>query len=51
MSQAKFIGPITITLLAVVWIAACFAGFDAQVVGGLSILSFIAALMAFLTWR
>lgn len=51
MSQAKFIGPITIALLLLVWAAAFFGGLQSEVVGGLGILTLIAALMAFLTFR
>ena len=51
MSQSKFIGPISIGLLCLAWIRVAIDGGSDQVVGGLSLLTLIGGLMAFLTLR
>ena len=51
MSQSRFIGPITLSLLAGLWGTAFFAGASSQELGGLAVLTAIAAMMALLTLR
>jgi hypothetical protein len=51
MSQSKFIGPISIGLLALAWVGAAIDGGRDQIVGGLGLLTLIDGLMAFLTLR
>ncbi|MGE0675717.1 hypothetical protein [Pseudolabrys sp.] len=51
MSQSRFIGPITLALLAGVWLAVLFGDASSQQLGGLAVLTIIAGAMAMLTLR
>jgi hypothetical protein len=51
VSQSRFIGPLTLVLLAGLWLVVFVTGGTSQQLGGLAVLTIIAGAMALLTLR